>query len=640
MMSSTFILRSLRTGSSRGLTRQYQSLCRRPLRRPTLPKSHQDVTARRWASSVATEVQSTANYLRNVIIGSSLGLAIVLGYFYVTDTRASIHRYVVVPMIRFVWPDAEDAHHFGNNALRLLWQFGLHPRERDDSDAAGDLSISVFGHTLVNPIATSGGLDKDASLPNPLFALGPAIVEVGGTTPLPQEGNPKPRVFRIPSQNALINRYGLNSLGADHMAVVLRYRVRDYARSIGLGYDADAEKRILHGEAGVPPGSLMPGRLMAVQIAKNKTTPETDVEAVKADYVYCVDRLGKYADILVVNVSSPNTPGLRSLQASGPLTEILKSVVDAAKQVDRKTKPAVMVKVSPDEDSDQQIAGICEAVWASGVDGVIVGNTTKKRPATLPAGYRLGPKEEEIMMEQGGYSGPQLFEKTVALVKRYRSLLDTRPQSLDEGKAQTSSSETRAEQIKNNPSQGKSLTVQGTAQEGTPVEKAKDSIEKIAETTETETIPLRDISDLPSSEKQPLIQLPERHRSDHTDGAEGSPASAPPSTYLTDPPTSETAPNPSVPNAVDPPKTATETPLGSSQSNTPAPASIPKNEPPKVIFATGGITNGKQALEVLNAGASVAMVYTALVYGGAGTISRIKNEMRDEMKKSSKAKTI
>ena len=574
-----------------------------------------------------------------------MGLAGVLGYFYATDTRSTIHRYVVLPIVRFAFPDPEEAHHFGNSALKFLYQFGLHPRERSDDDAAGDLSISVFGHQLANPIGTSGGIDKDASIPNPLFALGPAIVEVGGCTPLPQEGNPKPRVFRIPSQNALINRYGLNSLGADHMACVLRYRVREHAHSIGLGYDEEAERRILNGEAGVPPGSLMPGRLMAVQIAKNKTTPESDVEAVKADYVYCVDRLAKYADILVVNVSSPNTPGLRSLQASGPLTEILKGVVSAAKQADRKTKPAVMVKVSPDEDSDEQIAGICEAVWASGVDGVIVGNTTKKRPAPLPIGYTLNPVEEQAVLEQGGYSGPQLFSRTVNLVKRYRTLLDMHPSSGTEADTPQAPSPNRKELAKNNPSGGKSLTVQGAAQSGTPEEKASDSISKIGETIETGSVPLRDISDIPSSEKQSLFQLPERHKSDTARAAadsSSSPASSPPSTYLSDPPTSETTPKSDVPDhEVEILKAAAEGPQvqshqSQSQSQVPSPSSSMSSnyeQPQKIIFATGGITNGKQALEVLNAGASVAMVYTALVYGGAGTISRIKDEMRDEIKK-------
>lgn len=112
------------------------------------------------------------------------------------------------------------------------------------------------------------------------------------------------RVFRLPSQNALINRYGLNSEGADAVSMRLRQRLRKYAHSMGFGVGEIAEQRVLDGEAGVPPGSLVEGKLMAVQVAKNKLTSGDDIEAVKADYVYCVEALARYADIIVVNVSS------------------------------------------------------------------------------------------------------------------------------------------------------------------------------------------------------------------------------------------------------------------------------------------------------------------------------------------------
>ena len=278
------------------------------------------------------------------------------------------------------------------------------------------------------------------------------------------------------------------------MAALLKQRVLDVAYAKGFGLHDLAEQRVLDGEAGVPPGSLIPGKLLAVQVAKNKTTPDSDIEATKQDYVFCVNRLAKYADILVVNVSSPNTAGLRDLQASGPLTSILTAVVEAAQKTDRKTKPSVMVKVSPDEDSDDQIQGITDAVWKSNVDGVIVGNTTKQRPRPLPTGYELTQKEQETMKETGGYSGPQLFNHTVALIARYRALLDAPP-----------------------------------------------------------------TSDSPDSENQ---------------------------------------------------------------------SNGPVKPQGKVIFASGGISNGKQALTALNAGASIAMMYTGIVYGGVGTVTRVKQELR------------
>ncbi|KAJ5569662.1 uncharacterized protein N7459_009092 [Penicillium hispanicum] len=443
---------------------------------------------------------------RKVLYGTSLAVALLVGYVYGTDTRASFHRYGVVPLLRLVWPDAEEAHHMGVNNLKLLYRFGLHPRERGDPDRDGALATEVFGYKLSNPIGISAGLDKHADIPDVLFDIGPAIVEVGGTTPLPQDGNPKPRVFRLPSQHAMINRYGLNSKGADHMAAVLKQRVRDFAYAAGLGDHDESAQRVLNGEANVPPGSLVPGKLLAVQVAKNKLTPDGDIEAIKRDYVYCVDRVAPYADILVVNVSSPNTPGLRDLQAAAPLTAILTAVVGAAKNVQRTTKPFVMVKVSPDEDSTEQISGICEAVWNSGVDGVIVGNTTNRRPEPLPAGFVLPPKEQATLKETGGYSGPQLFDRSVALVGRYRALLD-----------------------------------QG-------------------------------------------------------------------------------------------PETTSDQPLSASQAEQ-APAPMPAQQPRKVIFASGGITNGQQARAAIEAGASVAMMYTGVVYGGIGTVTRVKQELREALQK-------
>ncbi|KAF3394190.1 Dihydroorotate dehydrogenase [Penicillium rolfsii] len=438
---------------------------------------------------------------RKALYGTSLAVVLFVGYIYGTDTRASIHRYVVVPLIRQVFPDAEDAHHVGVDALKLLYQYGLHPRERGNPDKDGALATEVFGYTLSNPIGISAGLDKHADIPDALLDLGPAIVEVGGTTPLPQDGNPKPRVFRIPSQHAMINRYGLNSKGADHMAAVLKQRVRDFAYAAGFGDHDLAEQRVLDGEANVPPGSLVPGKLLAVQVAKNKLTPDGDIDAIARDYVYCVDRVVRYADILVVNVSSPNTPGLRDLQAAAPLTKILTAVVGAAKNVERKTKPYVMVKVSPDEDSDEQLSGICEAVWNSGVDGVIVGNTTNRRPEALPKGFVLPAHEQQTLKETGGYSGPQLFNRLVSLVGRYRTMLDQGP-----------------------PSQ----------------------------TTE----------------------------------ANGENVSVDASSH-----------------------------------------------PRKVLFASGGITTGQEARKALEAGASVAMMYTGVVYGGVGTVTRVKQELREELQK-------
>ncbi|KAI1300946.1 hypothetical protein F5Y03DRAFT_363356 [Xylaria venustula] len=483
-------------------------------------------------AAASTSTATTGSYVgsraRTALLVTTVALSGVVVYIYTTDTRAFFHRYVVPPLLRFVYPDAEEAHNAAVSSMKNLYSLNLHPRERASFLAVNgepDISVSVFGTHLTNPIAISAGLDKHAEIPDPLFALGASIVEVGGCTPRPQEGNPKPRMFRVPGIDGLINRYGLNSRGADNMAMRLRERVRRFGRTIGLD-----EAGVLNGEAGVPPGSLLPGRLLLVQIAKNKETDENNVEAVAKDYVYCVQQLGRYADVLVVNVSSPNTPGLRSLQAVEPLTKLLSAVVNEARKTDRKVKPKVMVKVSPDEEEDSQIEGIVQAVWSSGVDGVIVGNTTKRRTGIIPPGVGITPKEQMTLTETGGYSGPMMLGRTVDLVKRYRKKLD-----------------------------GSSW--RELVQEKKAADEAVDAS-------------LTGIDDT-------IIGVPK----------EGLATKAKP-------------------------------PINTAPGNT---------TEQKVIFATGGITNGQDALKVLNAGASIAMVYTGLVYGGAGTITRLKDEIKKEL---------
>ncbi|TPX14079.1 uncharacterized protein E0L32_000473 [Thyridium curvatum] len=462
----------------------------RPLRAPRLAPSlrrpHHRQQQRRPAStssSSSSSQGSTDSLLlaraKTVLFGTAAAASLYVAWLYATDTRASFHRFLVPRLLRLAFPDAEDAHHAGTRSLKTLYALNLHPRERKADPR--ELAVSVYGARLANPVGISAGLDKDADIPDVLFDLGAGVVEVGGCTPRPQAGNPRPRVFRVPSVDGMVNRYGLNSRGADAMAARLRHRLRTYARSAGF-----TEQEVLDGAAGVHPGSLRADRLLCVQVAKNKDTDGRDVAAVAADYAYCVRRLAPYADVLVVNVSSPNTPGLRDLQAAEPLARILEAVVgEAARSSARAVRPRVMVKVSPDEDEDAQMEGICQAVWRSGVDGVIVGNTTNRRAGLVPEGVRLSAREQKALAETGGFSGPAMFERTLDLVGRYRKMLD-----------------------------GQSLA---------------------------------------GEEQQ------------------------------------------------------------------------------KVIFATGGITNGEQALKILNAGASVAMVYTGMTYGGAGTVTRIKGEMRQQL---------
>jgi len=360
-----------------------------------------------------------------------------------------------------------------------------------------------------------------------------------------------------------------------------------------------------------------------------KETPDSDIDAIAKDYTDAVDRLARYADVLVVNVSSPNTPGLRNLQASEPLTKILSAVVDSAKAIQRKTKPAVMVKVSPDEDSEEQVDGICAAVWASGVDGVIVGNTTKKRPDPLSLGYQMSPDEQKIMLEMGGYSGPQMFERTLALVRKYRSALDQGPREAAAPKSEKPSPPER--QASTSTPASEQTPNDSTSSDSTPSDSLSPSFaEKVSASVERDAERLKPLtSEADAESKQPLVRLPERHTTDDNDLQAAEPALSASNHEVqgSSPPASSKISSSSSSATLE--SSSSSSPASTSASAVPEPA----QQQEKVIFATGGITNGKQALEVLNAGASVAFVYTAVVYGGAGTITRIKREMREEIGK-------
>ena len=302
------------------------------------------------------------------------------------------------------------------------------------------LSIHLFGHPLTSPLWIPAGLDKHAEAIDALFAISPAaaILEIGCVTPKPQPGNPGVRVWRLPSSEALLNRYGFNSVGSVEVARRLRERVRRFAIEYGFSGEEvlDGLLPAHHGSATAPanealqrplPASLIPGRLLAIQIGKNASTSAEDLPAVIADYTYCVDTLGSYADLLVVNVSSPNTPGLRTLQSRRPLTQLLTAVVSAADKLPRRVKPKVLVKVSPDEDGIEQVRDICAAIRDSGVSGVIVANTTMRRDNTLFPTPSSPSGEQEIQVlrtEAGGISGPVLYKPMLALVAHYRRELD------------------------------------------------------------------------------------------------------------------------------------------------------------------------------------------------------------------------
>ena len=254
--------------------------------------------------------------------------------------------------------DPEDAHRL---AIRMLQFAPLPPAPRDDKR----LALRVFGLNFPNPIGIAAGFDKNAEVPDALLRAGFGFVEVGTITPLPQSGNPRPRLFRLDADDGVINRLGFNSEGAER--VLKRLAARANA-----------------------------GGIVGINVGANKDAPDRI-----ADYVQLIERFAAVANYVTVNISSPNTPGLRNLQQAAVLDDLLARVIDARERVAPHAGPTpVLLKIAPDlalGDLDD-VVGIARS---RRVDGMIVGNTTVTRPAGL--------HETAKAKEAGGLSGRPLL---------------------------------------------------------------------------------------------------------------------------------------------------------------------------------------------------------------------------------------
>ncbi|EJU03488.1 hypothetical protein DACRYDRAFT_21066 [Dacryopinax primogenitus] len=352
-------------------------MLRAALRRPLL-SSHIHV---RSANTTACSSSSPLSYVYGTLLLAGAG---VFAAYYV-DSRAAVHKYVAMPLVR-ACVDGETAHKL---AVKML-ATGLMPRDVKQDDEL--LECELWDLPLSNPLGIAAGLDKDAEAVDGLYDLGFGYVEVGSVTPEPQPGNPQPRFFRLPADRAIINRYGFNSAG--HALVLLRLRTR------------------LRNWPEVANHAQRQGRVLAVNLGKNKSSSPDSID----DYLMGVRAFGSVADVLVVNVSSPNTPGLRSLQARGMLEELLSEVVrerDALPLMGE--KPRVVVKLAPDL-TKAEIEDVAAAVRATKVDGVIMGNTTVQRPDGLKS-------PQTLVQETGGLSGQPLKPITIEAFKTLRSLL-------------------------------------------------------------------------------------------------------------------------------------------------------------------------------------------------------------------------
>jgi dihydroorotate dehydrogenase len=268
---------------------------------------------------------------------------------------------------------AESAHRLGMGMLRWLGSLtGLCRRLRTRTLGVlhYDAAVEVAGLKLPHPVALAAGLDKNAEAVEGLLALGFGAVEVGTVTPRPQPGNPRPRLFRLPEHHALINRMGFNNHGATLAAERLRTR------------------------------SWFPAPV-GINIGKNKDTP---LERAVEDYVACVDVLAPLGDYVVVNASSPNTPGLRKLQEPEQLTGLLRAVKERMRQV-APGKP-LFLKIAPDL-TPEAVDEVVDVARACGLDGLIATNTTVARPF-----------EHALAKEAGGLSGAPVREAANQVIRR------------------------------------------------------------------------------------------------------------------------------------------------------------------------------------------------------------------------------
>ena len=275
--------------------------------------------------------------------------------------------------------DAERAHALTLDALEVAYRSGLNPLV---ARKPAPLLTKAFGLTFPNPVGLAAGLDKNGSHIDALLSLGFGFVEIGTVTPKPQAGNPKPRMFRLPEHQAVINRLGFNNEGLEAL-------VRNVER---------AQRR---------------GGLLGINIGKNKDTPN---EAAEGDYMYCLSRVYPLADYITVNISSPNTAGLRELQEEQALRRLVGTLREEQERLGAKhgKRVPMLVKVAPDL-SESDIDAAARVLADLEVDGVIATNTTVKRSLLIEGA--------EHANETGGLSGRPLMGPSTTILRMLRTRL-------------------------------------------------------------------------------------------------------------------------------------------------------------------------------------------------------------------------
>lgn len=268
----------------------------------------------------------------------------------------------------------EKAHHLTLSLMKT----GMFPVCSGTPDPA--LEQVLWGLKFPNPVGLSAGFDKNAEVIGPSFKMGFGFVEVGTVTPKPQSGNPAPRIFRDPENEAVINRMGFPNEGMNT-------------------FKSNLEAFLSRKER--------PSGVVGLNIGMNKTQKEP-----AKDYTLLIRSLAPMADYITINISSPNTPGLRDLQKREPLLELLSSVMEGRSKACREAPPPLLVKLAPDLDTAQR-EELAQTLLEAKVDGIILGNTTLDRPSNLP---------HDFSQEKGGLSGQPLTDKATQLVHDFYAL--------------------------------------------------------------------------------------------------------------------------------------------------------------------------------------------------------------------------
>jgi dihydroorotate dehydrogenase len=274
--------------------------------------------------------------------------------------------------------DAEHAHGLALKAMELAYRTGTSPLLARKIEP---LPTKAFGLTFPNPVGLAAGLDKNGAHIDALLALGFGFVEIGTVTPRAQEGNPKPRMFRLPQHKAVINRLGFNNEGVDALVA----NVERARRRTGL---------------------------LGINIGRNK---DTSNERAASDYLYCLERVYPLADYITVNISSPNTAGLRELQEEQALRQLIGTLRDSQEELGAQhgKRVPMLVKIAPDL-SDEDIDAVARVLRDLSVDGVIATNTTVSR---------MSVQDDRLAHETGGLSGAPLMGQATMVLRKLRTRL-------------------------------------------------------------------------------------------------------------------------------------------------------------------------------------------------------------------------